>query len=266
MPPVAPFDRLHRMTRTAEAGTTVAVRADGVWKVYGSGAAEVTALREVSVALATGRFTAIMGPSGSGKSTLMHCLAGLDTVTRGEVHIGETLVSELSDTALTRLRRERVGFVFQQFNLLPTLSAKENILLPLAIAGRRADADWFETVVGIVGLGDRLQHRPSQLSGGQQQRVACARALVTRPEVIFADEPTGNLDSRAGAEILGFLRDSVREFGQTIVMVTHDPNAASYADRVVFLADGAVVDELRDPTADAVLDTMKRLDAAGVAS
>jgi putative ABC transport system ATP-binding protein len=247
------------MTRTGQA----AVRADGVWKTYGSGAAEVTALRDVSVALAKSRFTAIMGPSGSGKSTLMHCLAGLDAVTRGEVHIGETRVTGLGDTALTRLRREQVGFVFQQFNLLPTLSARENILLPLAIAGRRPDAEWLETVVATMGLGDRLRHRPSQLSGGQQQRVACARALVARPEVIFADEPTGNLDSRSGAEILGFLRTSVDEFRQTIVMVTHDPNAASYADRVIFLADGAVVDELADPTAEAVLDTMKRLDAAG---
>jgi putative ABC transport system ATP-binding protein len=244
------------MTRTEQ----VAARADGVWKVYGSGAAEVTALREVSVALAKGRFTAIMGPSGSGKSTLMHCLAGLDAVTRGEVHIGGTRVTGLGDTALTRLRREQVGFVFQQFNLLPTLSAEENIRLPLSIAGRRPDPAWFDTVIDTVGLRDRLKHRPSQLSGGQQQRVACARALVSRPEVIFADEPTGNLDSRSGAEILGFLRTSVDEFGQTMVMVTHDPNAASYADRVVFLADGAVVDELADPTAEAVLDTMKRLD------
>jgi len=201
-----------------------------------------------------------MGPSGSGKSTLMHCLAGLDAVTRGEVYIGDTLVTGLKDKALTRLRREQVGFVFQQFNLLPTLSAEENILLPLSIAGRKPDAGWFDTVIDTVGLRDRLKHRPSQLSGGQQQRVACARALVSRPEVIFADEPTGNLDSRSGAEVLGFLRDSVRRFGQTIVMVTHDPNAASYADRVIFLADGAVVDELRDPTAETVLDTMKRLD------
>jgi len=212
------------------------------------------------VELERGAFTAIMGPSGSGKSTLMHCLAGLDAVTRGEVHIGDTLVTGLKDKALTRLRREQVGFVFQQFNLLPTLSAEENILLPLSIAGRKPDAAWFDTVIDTVGLRDRLKHRPSQLSGGQQQRVACARALVSRPEVIFADEPTGNLDSRSGAEVLGFLRDSVRRFGQTIVMVTHDPNAASYADRVIFLADGAVVDELRNPTAETVLDTMKRLD------
>jgi putative ABC transport system ATP-binding protein len=203
-----------------------------------------------------------MGPSGSGKSTLMHCLAGLDTVTRGEVHIGETRVTGLSDRSLTDLRRDKVGFIFQQFNLLPTLSAEENILLPLAIAGRKPDRQWFDTVIDTVGLRDRLGHRPSQLSGGQQQRVACARALVSRPEVIFADEPTGNLDSRSGAEVLNFLRRSVREFGQTIVMVTHDPNAASYADRVVFLADGRVVDELREPTADTVLDRLKRLDVA----
>jgi putative ABC transport system ATP-binding protein len=232
-----------------------------VWKVYGSGEAQVVALRGVSVELARGRFTAIMGPSGSGKSTLMHCLAGLDTVTRGAVSIGGTKVTGLKDKALTRLRRQQVGFIFQQFNLLPTLSAEENILLPLSIAGRKPDRAWFDTVIDTVGLRDRLKHRPSQLSGGQQQRVACARALVSRPEVIFADEPTGNLDSRSGAEVLGFLRDSVRQFGQTIVMVTHDPNAASYADRVIFLADGSVVSELHDPTAEGVLDTMKRLDA-----
>jgi putative ABC transport system ATP-binding protein len=237
-----------------------AARADDVWKVYGSGEAEVVALRGVSVALERGAFTAIMGPSGSGKSTLMHCLAGLDAVTRGEVHIGSTRVTGLKDKALTRLRRQQVGFVFQQFNLLSTLSAEENILLPLSIAGRKPDRAWYDTVIDTVNLRDRLRHRPSQLSGGQQQRVACARALVARPEVIFADEPTGNLDSRSGAEVLAFLRDSVRRFGQTIVMVTHDPNAASYADRVIFLADGAVVDELRNPTADSVLDTMKRLD------
>jgi putative ABC transport system ATP-binding protein len=243
-------------------GSQVAARADEVWKVYGSGEAQVVALRGVSVALERGAFTAIMGPSGSGKSTLMHCLAGLDSVTRGQVHIGGTMVTGLKDKALTKLRREQVGFVFQQFNLLPTLSAEENILLPLSIAGRKPDPVWFDSVIDTVGLRDRLKHRPSQLSGGQQQRVACARALVSRPEVVFADEPTGNLDSRSGAEVLGFLRDSVRRFGQTIVMVTHDPNAASYADRVIFLADGAVVSELRDPTAESVLDTMKRLDVA----
>jgi putative ABC transport system ATP-binding protein len=240
--------------------TGAAVRASDVWKVYGSGEAQVIALRGVSLELERGRYTAIMGPSGSGKSTLMHCLAGLDSVTRGEVFVGDVRVTGLSDNGLTTLRRDKVGFVFQQFNLLPTLSAQENILLPLAIAGRKPDPGWFDTVIDAVGLRDRLGHRPAQLSGGQQQRVACARAMVSRPEVIFADEPTGNLDSRSGAEVLGFLRESVRQFGQTVVMVTHDPNAASYADRVIFLADGNVVDELRDPTAEAVLDTMKRLD------
>jgi putative ABC transport system ATP-binding protein len=239
---------------------TVAARAVDVWKVYGSGEAQVAALRGVSVDLGRGQFTAIMGPSGSGKSTLMHCLAGLDTVTRGAVHIGDVLVTGLGDAKLTRLRRDQVGFIFQQFNLLPTLTAQENILLPLSIAGRKPDRDWFAQVIETVGLGDRLSHRPSQLSGGQQQRVACARALVARPDVIFADEPTGNLDSRSGAEVLGFLRRSVRDYGQTIVMVTHDPNAASYADRVVFLSDGQVRAELYAPTADAVLDTMRRLD------
>ena len=236
-----------------------AARAVDVWKVYGDGDARVVALRGVSVDFEQARFTAIMGPSGSGKSTLMHCLAGLDTVTRGEVHIGATALTGLRDAGLTKLRREQVGFVFQQFNLLPTLTAEENILLPLSIAGRKPDPQWWTTVIGAVGLSDRLKHRPSQLSGGQQQRVACARALVARPDVVFADEPTGNLDSRSGVEVLSFLRRSVREFGQTIVMVTHDPNAASYADRVVFLADGQIVDELNDPTADGVLDTIKRI-------
>jgi putative ABC transport system ATP-binding protein len=244
--------------------TTAAARADDVWKVYGSGEAQVTALRGVTVELRRAEFTAIMGPSGSGKSTLMHCLAGLDTVTRGDVYVGETRLTGLNDAALTKLRREQVGFIFQQFNLLPTLTAAENILLPLAIAGHKPEPSWYDRIVDTVGLRDRLGHRPTQLSGGQQQRVACARALVSRPEVIFADEPTGNLDSRSGAEILGFLRDSVREFDQTIVMVTHDPNAAAYADRVIFLADGAIVTELDRPNADTVLDTMKRLDTLGV--
>ncbi|GAA3511740.1 ABC transporter ATP-binding protein [Actinocatenispora rupis] len=251
------------MATSLTTATGIAARAVDVWKVYGTGEAQLAALRTVNVEFERGRFTAIMGPSGSGKSTLMHCLAGLDTTSRGEVYIGETRVTGLGDKGLTELRRDKVGFIFQQFNLLPTLTAQENILLPLSIAGRKPDRDWFDTVVDTVGLRDRLGHRPTQLSGGQQQRVACARALVSRPEVVFADEPTGNLDSRSGQEVLGFLRDSVRQFGQTIVMVTHDPNAASYADRVVFLADGAIVDELHDPTADAVLEKMKTLDKVG---
>jgi putative ABC transport system ATP-binding protein len=239
---------------------SAAARAVDVWKVYGAGEAQVIALRGVSLEVERGKFTAIMGPSGSGKSTLMHCLAGLDSVTRGQVAIGDTVVTGLSDAGLTKLRREKVGFIFQQFNLLPTLTAEENILLPLAIAGRKPDKEWYDTVISTVGLADRLRHRPSQLSGGQQQRVACARALAARPEVIFADEPTGNLDSRSGADILSFLRRSVSEYGQTIVMVTHDANAASYADRVVFLGDGRIVDELHSPTAEAVLDKIKSLD------
>ncbi len=251
---------MSEVTATDSPVPGAAARSVDVWKVYGSGEAQVSALRGVSIELERGAFTAIMGPSGSGKSTLMHCLAGLDTVTKGEVAIGDTKLTGLSDRALTNLRRDKVGFVFQQFNLLPTLTAQENILLPLSIAGRKPDRDWYNTVIDTVGLRDRLKHRPSQLSGGQQQRVACARALVSRPEVIFADEPTGNLDSRSGAEVLGFLRHSSRDFGQTIVMVTHDPNAASYADRVVFLSDGQIVDELRNPTPEAVLDKLKSLE------
>jgi putative ABC transport system ATP-binding protein len=227
--------------------------------VYGSGDAQVVALHDIDVRIPTGRFTAIMGASGSGKSTLMHCLAGLDTVTRGDVFVGGTRLTGLSDRRLTRLRRDHVGFVFQQFNLLPTLTAEENILLPLAIAGRRPDREWFSTVIKTLELTNRMQHRPTQLSGGQQQRVACARALITHPQVVFADEPTGNLDTHAGAEILGFLRDAVRGHGQTLVMVTHDANAASYADRVLFLSDGQVVDELTDPTAVGVLERIQRL-------
>jgi putative ABC transport system ATP-binding protein len=250
------------VTTTVTNGDGIAARAADVWKVYGSGEAQVIALHGVSVELERGHYTAIMGPSGSGKSTLMHTLAGLDSVTRGEIFIGDTRLTGMSDKELTNLRRTKVGFIFQQFNLLPTLTAEENILLPLSISGRKADPAWYDTVIKTVGLGDRLKHRPSQLSGGQQQRVACARALVSRPEVIFADEPTGNLDSRSGAEVLSFLRNSVREYGQTIVMVTHDPNAASYADRVIFLADGQIVDELREPTAEAVLDKLKGLDSS----
>jgi putative ABC transport system ATP-binding protein len=206
-----------------------------------------------------------MGPSGSGKSTLMHCLAVLDTVTRGEVHVGDVRLTGLNDQRLTELRRDRVGFIFQQFNLLPTLTAEENILLPLAIAGRRPDPQWYATVVDTIGLRDRLTHRPNQLSGGQQQRVACARALVCRPDVIFADEPTGNLDSRSGADVLRFLHRAVGEFGQTIVMVTHDPVAAGYADRVVFLADGRIVDDMTGPTPERVLERMAHLDSAAPA-
>jgi putative ABC transport system ATP-binding protein len=234
----------------------IAARAEEVWKVYGTAEARVVALRGVSASFGRGKFTAIMGPSGSGKSTLMHCLAGLDTVTRGTVHIGGTEVTGLGDKALTRLRRDRVGFIFQQFNLLPTLTAAENIRLPLDIAGRKPEPDWWDAVIGTVRLGDRLGHRPSQLSGGQQQRVACARALMSRPDVIFADEPTGNLDSKSGAEVLSFLRSSAREHGQTIVMVTHDPVAASYTDRVIFLADGEVMAELDRPTPETVLEAM----------
>ncbi|WP_285899941.1 ATP-binding cassette domain-containing protein [Frankia sp. R82] len=248
---------------TETGGTPVAAaRASQLTKVYGSGDTIVTALRGIDIGFPRGRFTAIMGPSGSGKSTLMHCLAGLDTITRGRVFIGDVDLSRLSDKELTRLRRDRIGFIFQQFNLLPTLTAQENITLPLSIAGRSPDREWMRTVVDAVGLAPRLAHRPTELSGGQQQRVACARALVTKPEIIFADEPTGNLDSRSGAEVLGFLRDSVTELGQTIVMVTHDATAASYSDEVIFLADGRLVDSLQRPTADEVLDRMKHLDAA----
>jgi putative ABC transport system ATP-binding protein len=239
---------------------TAAARAVGLWKIYGTGEAQVVALRDLSVDIAAGKFTAIMGPSGSGKSTLMHCLAGLDTVSRGDVWIGATKVNGLSDWGLTRLRREKIGFIFQTFNLLPTLTAEENILLPLAIAGRKPDQAWQRAVVQAVGLEHRLRHRPPALSGGEQQRVACARAMITRPAVIFADEPTGNLDSRATAGILETLRDAVRDHGQTIVLVTHEPNAAAYADRVLFLADGQIVDEMTAPTAERVLDELKHLD------
>jgi len=243
-------------------GAGVAARAVEVWKVYGSSEiTRVDALAGVTLDLQRGRFTAIMGPSGSGKSTLLHCLAGLDRVTGGQVWIGDVRVDALGDRALTRLRREQVGFVFQLYNLLSTLTAEENITLPLAIGGRKPDRAWLDLIVETLGLGDRLGHRPAQLSGGEQQRVACARALVSRPEVVFADEPTGNLDSRSGAEVLGFLRRSVRELGQAVVMVTHDPTAAAYADRVVFLVDGRIVGELADPTAARVLERMKHLGA-----
>ncbi len=228
-------------------------------KVFGTGEGSVTALDDVSVDFARGAFTAIMGPSGSGKSTLMHCTAGLDTLTSGHVFIGGVDITTLAEKDLTKLRRDRIGFVFQAFNLIPTLNAIENITLPMMLAGRAPDQAWVDNVVKTVGLGDRLTHRPSELSGGQQQRVAVARALASKPEIVFADEPTGNLDSRAGAEILAFMRKATTELGQTIVMVTHDPNAASYANRVVFLADGKISDEMADPTAEKVLDRMKRM-------
>jgi putative ABC transport system ATP-binding protein len=245
---------------------TSAARAKGLTKVYGEGDTRVVALDAVDCEFQRGRFTAIMGPSGSGKSTLMHCMAGLDTASAGAVLIGDTDLTTLDDKRLTQLRRDSLGFIFQAYNLVPTLTAIENITLPLDIAGRTADQQWLDTVIDTVSLRPRLGHRPNQLSGGQQQRVACARALAGRPEIIFADEPTGNLDSRSGAEVLEFLRRSVREMGQTIVMVTHDPAAASYADRVVFLADGRIVDEMADPTADTVLERMKRFDTVSAAS
>jgi putative ABC transport system ATP-binding protein len=235
-----------------------AVRAVAATKVYGKGDTAVRALDEVSLAIPAGRFTAIMGPSGSGKSTLMHCLAGLDTLTHGQVFVGDVDLASLSERELTRLRRDRVGFVFQAFNLLPMLSAGENITLPIDLAGRSADRHWLDRVIDTVGLRPRLKHRPSELSGGQQQRVAVARALASRPEVIFADEPTGNLDSRSGAEVLGFIRHAVDEMGQTVVMVTHDPGAAAYADAVVFLNDGRIVGQMADPTAERVLEQLKQ--------
>ncbi|WP_030811732.1 ABC transporter ATP-binding protein [Streptomyces sp. NRRL S-337] len=247
-------------TRTTGA---VAARATDLSKVYGQGETRVVALDSVSVEFGKARFTAIMGPSGSGKSTLMHCMAGLDKISGGSARIGDVELGSLNDKQLTRLRRDKIGFIFQAFNLLPTLTALENITLPMDIAGRKPDREWVSAVIETVGLGGRLAHRPAQLSGGQQQRVAVARALAARPEIIFADEPTGNLDSRSGAEVLGFLRESVRAMEQTVVMVTHDPVAAGYADRVVFLADGRIVEELHEPTADTVLDRMRLFDAKG---
>jgi putative ABC transport system ATP-binding protein len=226
-------------------------------KVYGVGDSEVRALDGITIAFEAGKYTAIMGPSGSGKSTLMHCLAGLDALTSGAVYIGDTYLAALNDKQLTELRRSKVGFVFQAYNLIPTLNARENILLPLMLGGDDGDKAWIDEVIKTVGLADRLKHRPAELSGGQQQRVAVARALATKPQIIFADEPTGNLDSRAGAEILDFMRRAVREYGQTIVMVTHDPVAASYSDRVVFLNDGRIVDEMAAPTSERVLDRIK---------
>jgi putative ABC transport system ATP-binding protein len=238
----------------------IAARASALTKAYGTGETTVLALDAVDVKIARGRFTAVMGPSGSGKSTLMHCLAGLDTVSAGQVWLGETELTGLGERELTRLRRDRVGFMFQSFNLLPTLTAAENITLPMDIAGRRPDQEWLRTVIDTLGLRDRLGHRPAELSGGQQQRVACARALASRPELIFADEPTGNLDSRAGLEVLRFLREAVDQLGQTVVMVTHDPGAAAHSDLVLFLNDGRIVDEMARPTAEAVLERMKRFD------
>ncbi|MDF1604852.1 ABC transporter ATP-binding protein [Nocardioides sp. YIM 152315] len=236
-----------------------AARVRNLTKTYGAGQALVRALDDVSLDIGAGEFTAVMGPSGSGKSTLMHCCAALDRADSGEVLIGEQDITRLKDKALTRLRRDEIGFVFQSYNLVPTLTAEENIKLPMAIAGRRPDAEWYDDVIATVGLGDRLGHKPNELSGGQQQRVAVARALASRPRIVFADEPTGNLDSRSGAEVLELLRRSVDDYDQTIVMVTHDPVAAAYTDRVVFLADGRVVDELRDPTREQVLDVMNRM-------
>ena len=241
--------------------TTLASRAVDAVKVYGSGPTAVTALNHVDVGFESGRFTAIMGPSGSGKSTLLHCLAGLDDLTSGEVYIGDTNVTALDEKGKTILRREKVGFIFQAFNLIPTLTAEENILLPMALARRDGDRAWIDRIIDTVGLRDRLEHLPTELSGGEQQRVAAARALASRPEIVFADEPTGNLDSRRGAEILDFMRTAVRELGQTIVMVTHDPVAATYADRIVFLSDGKIVDEMTEPTVDKVLDRIKSLES-----
>ena len=250
------------LSSPAEVSTaTYAARAEKASKIYGSGDAEVRALDEVDVEFERHRYSVIMGPSGSGKSTLLHCLAGLDRLTAGKIYLGDTEISSLSEKRLTLIRRDQIGFVFQAYNLIPTLTAKENIVLPLALAGNKPDQATFDRVVDTVGLRDRLGHKPNELSGGQQQRVAVARALVSQPEIIFADEPTGNLDSRAGSEILGFMRRAVDELGQTIVMVTHDPSAASYADRVVFLADGKITEELLNPTTDSVIDTMKRLGA-----
>jgi putative ABC transport system ATP-binding protein len=240
-------------------GLKLAARAVDAVKIYGEGDAAVRALDGISVSFPVGRFTAIMGPSGSGKSTLLHCMAGLDRLTSGHVFIGEVDLGSLDEKKLTLLRRDKVGFVFQAYNLIPTLTASENVTLPLDIAGRKPDGPWLNTVIKTLGLQDRLSHRPSELSGGQQQRVAAARALVSRPEIVFADEPTGNLDSHSGAELLAFMRGAVQQYGQTIVMVTHDASAAGYADRVVFLNDGKVVDEMTEPTAERVLDHLKSL-------
>jgi putative ABC transport system ATP-binding protein len=249
---------VNSITPTPQVHTAAASSIDAS-KFYGKGDSEVRALDGVTVEFRSGEFTAIMGPSGSGKSTLMHCLAGLDSLTAGKAFIGDVDLSSLNERQLTHLRREQVGFVFQAFNLIPTLSARENIELPLDLGDTEPDAQWVDKVIDAVGLRDRLDHKPAELSGGQQQRVAVARALASKPRIIFADEPTGNLDSKSSSDVLGFMRRAVSEFGQTIVIVTHDPNAASYADRVIFLADGKVVDEIDEPTAERVLDRMKRL-------
>ena len=254
------------MTTTAPTDTTptetgAAARTVGAMKIYGSGEAEVRALDGVDVEFARREYTAIMGPSGSGKSTLLHCLAGLDRVSTGQVFLGDIEISACSEKELTLIRRDNIGFIFQSYNLIPTLTAAENITLPLALAGKKPDQGAFDRIVDTVSLRDRLGHKPTELSGGQQQRVAVARALISSPDIVFADEPTGNLDSKAGAEILGFMRRAVDDLGQTIVMVTHDPGAAGYADRVVFLADGKIVAEIADPTADSVIDKMKQLGA-----
>ncbi|WP_291474260.1 ABC transporter ATP-binding protein [Corynebacterium sp.] len=247
-------------TTTSSTTGTAAARADALTKIYGAGDTRVTALDNVSVSFATGEFTAIMGPSGSGKSTLMHCMAGLDTPTSGAAWLGTTDLASLKDKELTKTRRDRLGFIFQSFNLVPTLTAEENITLPTDIAGQKVDRTWFDEVTGRLGLTDRLSHRPAELSGGQQQRVACARALVSRPEIIFGDEPTGNLDSNSSAEVLAILRTSVDRDGQTVVIVTHDAKAASYADRILFLADGRIVEELRQPTVESILSVMSRIE------
>jgi putative ABC transport system ATP-binding protein len=246
---------------TEDRRATPAAHAVGLRKTYGTGQAAVHALAGITVTFDRGRFTAVMGPSGSGKSTLMQCMAGLDRPTSGQTFVGGTDIGTLDDAGLTRLRRDRIGFVFQSFNLISTLTAAENITLPAALAGRKVDREWLDYLVKELDIGDRLTHRPQEMSGGQQQRVACARALINKPDLVFADEPTGNLDSNASADLLAFLRRSVTELGQSIVMVTHDPRGAAYADRVVFLADGAVVGELTQPTADSVLERMRTLGA-----
>jgi putative ABC transport system ATP-binding protein len=257
--PMARHQERHTMSDARRASGTPAARAVNLTKTYGVGDAIVHALSGVNVEFERGQFTAVMGPSGSGKSTLMHCMAGLDVPTSGHAYIGDEDIAQLDDSGLTELRRDHIGFVFQSFNLVPTLTARENIVLPVDLAGTKVDPAWFDYLVDQLGIGDRLSHRPAEMSGGQQQRCACARAMIARPELIFADEPTGNLDSNASAEMLGFLRRSVSELGQSIVMVTHDPHAASYSDRVLFLADGNVVDDLASPTPDMVLERMKRL-------